>query len=125
MVPDTQKDMLQNDVKKHFTLPEDVEAKLVKSWTLLKMATQFQNFKKKLARDFIKKGQTPDQDVYPKLKNHQKLFVEYKKSEDHAKKSDQAKVSAKKKGSYNRRLGRGGYAVAIPRWRKMEEYLIA
>ena len=51
--------------------------------------------------------------------------MEYKKSEDHAKKSAQGKKSASKKGEYNHRLGRGGYAVAIPKWRKMEEDLIA
>jgi hypothetical protein len=42
---------------------------------------------------------------------------EYKKSEIFAQKSAQ--------GEYNHRLGRGGYAVAIPKWRKMEQDLIA
>jgi hypothetical protein len=54
-----------------------------------------------------------------------KSFVEYKKSEFFAKKSAQAKNSASKKGEYNHRLGRGGYAVAIPKWKKMEQDLIA
>ena len=116
-----QRDMLWVDIKKHFTFPEDVDDNLVKSWTLSKMATQFQNWKKKLSRNFIKKNLTPDWDTYPKLKNHCKSFVEYKKSEDHAKKSAQGKKSGSKKGEYNHRLGRGGYAVAIPQWRKMEE----
>jgi hypothetical protein len=35
------------------------------------------------------------------------------------------KNSASKKGEYNHRLGRGGYAVAIPKWQKMEQDLIA
>jgi hypothetical protein len=48
-----------------------------------------------------------------------KSFVEYKKSEIFAQKSAQAKNSASKK-EYNHRLGRGGYAVAIPKWQKME-----
>jgi hypothetical protein len=39
-------------------------------------------------------------------------------------KSAQAKNSASKKGEYNHRLGRGGYVVAIPKWRKMEQDLI-
>ena len=60
VVPDTQNDMLWNDIKKHFTLLEDVEDNLVKGWTLSKMVSQVQNFKKKLARYFIKKGRTPD-----------------------------------------------------------------
>jgi hypothetical protein len=54
MVPNSVKDQLWNDVLKHFTLPEGVNANLVKGWTLQKVATQFQNFKKKSARDFIK-----------------------------------------------------------------------
>jgi hypothetical protein len=54
MVLDSVKDQLWNDVLKHFSLPEGVDANLVKGWTLVKMATQFQNFKKKLTRDFIK-----------------------------------------------------------------------
>jgi hypothetical protein len=53
----------------------------------MKMATQFQNFKKKLTRDFIKKNQTPNWDEYPKIKDHWKSFVEYKKSETFAQKS--------------------------------------
>ena len=97
MVPNTQKELLWNDALKHFTLPQDVDANLVKSWTLSKMATQFQNWKKKLSRNFIKKNLTPDWDTYPKLKNHWKSFVEYKKSEDHAKKSAQGKKSTSKK----------------------------
>jgi hypothetical protein len=45
------------------------------------MATQFQNFKKKLTRDFIKNNRTPNCDEYPKIKEHWKSFVEYKESE--------------------------------------------
>jgi hypothetical protein len=51
-------------------------------------------------------------------------FVEYKKSETFAQKSAQVKNSASKKGEYNHHLGRGAYAVAIPKWRKMEQDLI-
>jgi preprotein translocase subunit Sss1 len=107
-------------VLKHFTLPEGVDENLVKGWTLVKMATQFQNFKKKLTRDFIKNNRTPNWDEYPKIKDHWKFFVEYKKSEIFAKKSAQAKNGASKKGGYNHRFGRGDYVVAIPKWRKME-----
>jgi hypothetical protein len=125
MVPDSVKDQLWNDVLKHFALPEGVDPNLVKGWTLVNMATQFQNFKKKLTIDFIKNNRTPNWDEYPKIKDHGKSFVEYKKSETFAQKSAQAKNSASKKGGYNHRLGRGGYAVAIPKWRKMEQDLIA
>jgi hypothetical protein len=88
------------------------------------MATQFQNFKKKLTSDFIKNNRTPNWDEYLKIKDHWKSFVQYKKSEIFAQKSAQAKISASKKGEYNHHLGRGGYAVAIPKWRKMEQELI-
>lgn len=125
VVPNTLKDMLWNDILKHFTLPEDVDANLVKGFTLSQMATQLQNYKKRLDRDFIKKNRTPNWDEYPKVKNHWKSFVEYKKGEVHAKKSVQGKKSAGNKGPYNHRLGRGGYAVAIPKWRKMEADLEA
>jgi hypothetical protein len=89
------------------------------------METQFQNFKKKLTRDFIKNNWTPIWDEYLKIKDHWKSFVEYKKSEIFAQKSAQGKNSASKKREYNHRLGRGGYTVAIPKWRKMEQDLIA
>jgi hypothetical protein len=62
VVPDSVKDQLWNDVLKHFALPEGVDPNLVKGWTLMKMATQFQNFKKKLTRDFIKNNRTPNWD---------------------------------------------------------------
>jgi hypothetical protein len=75
------KDQLWNDVLKHFALPGGVDANLVKGWTLVKMTTQFQNFKKKLTRDFIKNNRTPNWDEYMKITDHWKSFVEYKKSE--------------------------------------------
>jgi hypothetical protein len=121
VVLDSVKDQLWNDVLKHFALPEGVNPNLVKGWTLVKMATQFQNFKKKLTRDFIKNNRTPNWDEYPKIKDHWKSFVEYKQSETFAQKSAQAKNSASKKGDYNHRLGRGGYAHQFPsggRWNK-------
>jgi hypothetical protein len=42
VVPDLVKDQLWNDVLKHFALLEGVNANLVKGYTLVKMATQFQ-----------------------------------------------------------------------------------
>nr|XP_034589175.1 uncharacterized protein LOC117851462 [Setaria viridis] len=41
VLPHIQKDMLWADVKKHFTLLDSVEEKVVKDWMLKKMATQF------------------------------------------------------------------------------------
>jgi hypothetical protein len=87
VVPDSVKIQLWNDVLKHFALPEGVDPNHVKGWTLVKMVTQFQNFKKKLSRDFIKDNQTPNWDEYLKIKDHWKSFVEYKNSETFAQKS--------------------------------------
>jgi hypothetical protein len=50
--------------------------------------------------------------------------VDYKKSEDFAKASARGKKSHGKK-EHDHHLGRGGYAFAIPKWRKMEEDLLA
>jgi hypothetical protein len=50
--------------------------------------------------------------------------VEYKKSEDFTKASARGKKSCGKK-EHDHYLGRGGYAFAIPKWRKMEEDLLA
>ena len=123
VVPDSLKNMLWDDILKHFTLPPGVNANLVKQWTLTKMATQLQSFKKQLHRDYIKQNRTPNFDDYPKLKDHWQSFVDYKNSEEFANKSARAQKSASKKTDYNHRLGQGGYAVAIPRWRKVEEDL--
>jgi hypothetical protein len=88
-----------NDVLQHFALPEGVDANIVKGWTLVKMATQFQNFKKKLTRDFIKNNLTPNWDEYPKIKDHCKSFVEYKKSENFAQKVPKLRTVPVRKGS--------------------------
>jgi hypothetical protein len=50
--------------------------------------------------------------------------VEYKKSEDFAKATARGKQSRGKK-EHDHHLGRGGYAFAIPKWRKIEEDLLA
>jgi hypothetical protein len=55
------------DSVKDFTLPEGVDANLVKGWTLVKMATQFQE---EADRDFIKNNRTPNWYEYPKIKDH-------------------------------------------------------
>jgi hypothetical protein len=44
-----------------------------------------------LTRDFIKNNRTPNWDEYPKIKDHWKSFVEYKKSEIFAQQSAQGK----------------------------------
>jgi hypothetical protein len=91
VVPDSVKNLLWDEILKHFTLPEGLEPANVKRWTLTRMATQFQKFKQQLNKDYIKKNQTPNWIEYPKLKEHWTSFVEYKKSEDFAKASAQGK----------------------------------
>jgi hypothetical protein len=86
------KNLLWDEILKHFTLPEGVEPANVKCWTLTRMATQFQKFKQQLDKDYIKKNQTPKWIKYPKLKEHHS-FVEYKKTEDFAKASARWKKS--------------------------------
>jgi hypothetical protein len=63
------------------------------------MATQFQNFKKKLTRDFIKSNRTPNWDEYLKIKVHWKSFVVYKKSEFFPKKVPKGRKVSVRKGN--------------------------
>jgi hypothetical protein len=70
VVPDSVKNLLWDEILKHFTLPEGVEPANVKRWTLTRMATQFQKFKQQLDKDYIKKNRTPNWIEYPKLKEH-------------------------------------------------------
>jgi hypothetical protein len=58
MVPDSVKNLLWDEILKHFTLPKGVEP------------TQFQKFKQQLDKDYIKKNRTPNWIPYPKLKEH-------------------------------------------------------
>jgi hypothetical protein len=41
VVPESVKNLLWEEMLKHFTLPEGVEPNDVKHWTLMRMATQF------------------------------------------------------------------------------------
>jgi hypothetical protein len=122
VVPDLVKNLLWDEILKHFTLPEGVVLANVKRWTLTKMATQFHKFKQQLNIDYIKKNRTPNWIEYPKLKEHLKSFVDYKKSEEFAKASARGKQSCGKK-EHDYHLGQGGYAFAIPKWHKMEKTL--
>nr|CAE04298.2 OSJNBa0083I11.8 [Oryza sativa Japonica Group] len=95
-VPDSEKEMLWTTMLETFTLPAGTEDK-VKRWTLKKMAEQFQSFKGDLYQKYILKGQTPNFDTFPKLRDHWDEFVAYKT---------------------------GGYSVAMPKWEQMEASLI-
>jgi hypothetical protein len=56
VVPDSVKNLLWDEILKHFTLPEGVEPANVKRWTLMRMATQFQKFQWQLDKYYIKKN---------------------------------------------------------------------
>jgi hypothetical protein len=53
VVPESVKNLLWDEILKHFTLPEGVEPANVKRWTLTRMATQFQKFKQQLDKVYI------------------------------------------------------------------------
>ena len=93
-------------------------------WTLKKMATQFQTWKKTL---WIKyENEDPDNftGVLEKIKYYWPAFVTYKKSSTVVARSGINKINAGKK-IYHHRLGTGGYKTAIPKWLAFEAELIA
>nr|ABA98447.1 transposon protein, putative, CACTA, En/Spm sub-class [Oryza sativa Japonica Group] len=121
-VPDSEKEMLWTTMLETFTLPAGTEDK-VKRWTLKKMAEQFQSFKGDLYQKYILKGQTPNFDTFPKLRDHWDEFVAYKTGEQGQAMMERNKENAAKK-KYHHHLGSGGYSVAMPNWEEMEACLI-
>nr|AAV43860.1 putative polyprotein [Oryza sativa Japonica Group] len=121
-VPDSEKEMLWTTMLETFTLPAGTEDK-VKRWTLKKMAEQFQSFKRDLYQKYILKGQTPNFDTFPKLRDHWDEFVGYKTGEQGQAMMERNKENAAKK-KYHHHLGSGGYSVAMPKWEQMEASLI-
>nr|ABA99923.1 transposon protein, putative, CACTA, En/Spm sub-class [Oryza sativa Japonica Group] len=121
-VPDSEKEMLWTTMLETFTLPAGTEDK-VKRWTLKKMAEQFQSFKGDLYQKYILKGQTPNFDTFPKLRDHWDEFVAYKTGEQGQAMMERNKENAVKK-KYHHHLGSGGYSVAMPKWEQMEASLI-
>ena len=99
VVPDTEKDMLQSEVLAHFSFPDGTKLGDVRTWALQKGAIAFQSFKKRLNKDFVKKGTTPDftKKGYAKLRAHWDSFVHYKKMEETAKLVAINTVNASKK----------------------------
>ena len=72
IVPETEKEMLWADVKRHFTVPEEHE-QLFKDWVMEKMAIAFQTFKENLNNDYVKKGLTPDFEKVQPFENFQAI----------------------------------------------------
>lgn len=126
MVPDIEKNMIWTEVEAHFSFPEGTNLAKVRTWALQKGAIAFQSFKKRLNKDFVKKGTTPDftKKGYAKLRDHWDSFVHYKQTEEAAKLVAINTVSASKKKEFHK-LGSGGYKVVLPKWDKMEQDIIA
>ena len=73
-VPAHQKEMLCEELKDMFTLPEGVDQELMKKCALKKMALAFASFKKKLYNNYIKKDKKPNWDDLPQVKPYWEEF---------------------------------------------------
>jgi hypothetical protein len=91
-----------------------------------KGAIAFQSYKKRLNKDYIKKGLAPDftKKRLSKLRYQWDSFVQYKQSQEAAKLIATDTINASKKREFYK-LGSGGYKVAMPKWVKMEHDCIA
>ena len=126
------KESIWNELMAHFTLPEqedpaDMEklTKQVKHWTLKKMAELFRAWKKRLWSDYKSKKTPPVFEGYlAKQANNWNAFKEYKESQQALDVSAKNKLNASNK-KYHHNMGLGGYKVAIPKWDKKEQELIA
>jgi hypothetical protein len=75
----------------------NIKERKVKKWSLLKMATQFNNWKKRLDKDYVQKQKTPVFiGAFEKIKDHWDAFAEYKTSEKAKKRSEINKKNAAK-----------------------------
>nr|AAG46073.1 transposon protein, putative, CACTA, En/Spm sub-class [Oryza sativa Japonica Group] len=102
---DSEKEMLWTTMLETFTLPTGTEDK------------------GELYKKYILKGQTPNFNTFPKLRDHWDEFVAYKTGEQGQAMMERNKENATKK-KYHHHLGSGGYSVAMPKWEEMEANLI-
>jgi hypothetical protein len=74
--------MIWDEVQLHFSFPKGTNLANVRTWALQKGAIAFQSYKKRLNKDYIKKGLAPDftKKGLPKLRDHWDSFVQYKQS---------------------------------------------
>jgi hypothetical protein len=78
-----------------------------------------------LYKEFVDKEKTPVfTRAYEKIKDHWDAFVEYKTLEGAKIRSEINKKNAAKK-KYHHTMGQGGYKSGKPKWKKMEDNLIA
>lgn len=124
-VNDTLKLFLWDSLLTHFSLPEDMtegQKKKVKEWTLKRMATQFQTWKKNLWARYADKDPVFTGSLV-KIKDHWPAFKSYKKSSTAVSRSVTNTKNASKKEHFHH-LGSGGYKTAIPKWRAFEAKLM-
>jgi hypothetical protein len=78
------------------------------------MALQFNNWKKRLDKEFVQKEKTlVFTRAYEKIKDHWDAFMEYKTSKEAKKRLDMNKKNAAKK-KYHHTMGQGGYKSGKP-----------
>jgi hypothetical protein len=122
------KDLVYDTLLSHFTLPQDLskmQKDNLKKWTLMKMAEQFRNWKKKLWNQYEETKEDPDftSAQGKKLEPEWAAFKAYRKSATAVSRSEVNKENAKLK-IYHHSLGTGGYKSAIPKWLAYEEKLL-
>ena len=122
-VHDHTKKLLFDTLMIHFNIPEGKTEK-VKEWTLKKMATQFQSWKKTLWRKYEDEDPANFTGALEKIKHSWPAFKAYKNSSTAVARSVVNKRNAGKK-KYHHRLGTGGYKSAIPKWLAFEAELVA
>ena len=116
--------LLWDTLLTHVNLPpglsEDKKDK-VKQWTLKKMATQFQTWKKNLWKNYVAAEEQDPEFTGPleKLQNDWPAFVKQRKSEAAVARSEINKVNDGKK-THHHTLGTGGYKTAVPKWEAFE-----
>jgi hypothetical protein len=85
-VSDRDKELVWGNVLQHFTLDTNDEQlkERVRDWSMKKMATQFQCYKKNLYNDYIKKNKTSDFNCkhFIKLRPFWDEFVQFKMLEE-------------------------------------------
>jgi hypothetical protein len=131
-VDKSSKDTIFRMLMVNFTLPapdeedpndkpgeEDLELNIVyrkfKKCALSKMATQFNNWKKILDKDFVQKEKTPVfTELFEKIRDQWDAFVTYKTLEVAKKRSVTNKKNASNK-KYFHILGHGGYKAGKPK----------
>jgi hypothetical protein len=136
-VSDVDKEALWSDIKEHFTfdteryhdgdiITHERLVELVRHWTMKKMATQFQTWKKELFNKYVSNDETPDWRVVkgPLAKQRPcwEEFVQYKTSEEGMARARRNQENSHKK-QYHHNMGSGGYLTAVQKWERAEAKL--